>query len=63
LDDWNDKDASGNGYGSDVLLDESFFNDKIPGTDSYVQYEILGTEESEKSSLSQSGEHLSHIFL
>ncbi|KAL6654896.1 hypothetical protein ACP70R_008361 [Stipagrostis hirtigluma subsp. patula] len=50
----DDKDTVHSGDSSDVLHDESFCNDKIPDTDPYIQYEIIRTEECEKSSLSLS---------
>lgn len=60
LDDWDDKDASGMDQG---VLDESFFDDIISATGSNMQYQIIGTDESENSSLSLSGVSITLIFV
>ncbi|RLM69328.1 hypothetical protein C2845_PM17G12770 [Panicum miliaceum] len=49
-----DKGAVDNGDGFDNLHGESLFEDKIPDTDSDVQFTISRTDECENSSLSQS---------
>ncbi|TVU00370.1 hypothetical protein EJB05_54191, partial [Eragrostis curvula] len=54
LDDEGDRDAADSGDCDDVLLGESFFANKVPYTDSYLHYEICGTEECENTSLSLS---------
>jgi hypothetical protein len=50
-----DKGAVDNRDGFDSLHGESLFDDKIPDTDSDVQFTISRTDECENSSLSQSG--------